>query len=595
MQGEDPIPQPPRDQQVPTDHKSARSSSVSPQPVCRVPPGIHEEEGTTSSPVFGWAGLRRAGSWFFFPLCICAVGCHIAGLQRLQAVRLAKDQALAGQLIFWLLAGGLWFLALLALALRRTSSQSFGGWRSWAALSGLAGLGLLMRLWALPLPVTHSQDVYRYLWDGAVQRAGQNPYLDPPAAARYADVQREQPEVFASINHRHLPTIYPPAAQHMLSLSARLGKRGEDTGTAARRWKLLCGGAELLLWLVFAGLLRRQRIDLRWLSLWLLCPLPAIEIWLNGHIDVVGVLLLGLAVWAWPEPAPKPATEAQAEDVEDQEAAKREPGPSMQPALAICAAACGAALSLAALVKPLAVVVLPGLRRLSRRAIVIAAAAGLLAAVVAWVPYCQAGLRVTPSLGEYGRRWRSNDGAFALLQQTSEVLTAIAYRPPYWAPWRIPALARWVSGRDRATVWPDELAGFLARALSALALGALLRLCIVRRLSAARAGLVLLSGYALLTPVLHPWYLLWPLLLAPQWRRAAWPVLVLCALAPLAYVPLIDELRGQPHREAAWPRLIEHGGAWLAVLWCRHELVQGLMASSAVAPDPGTADGGAAD
>lgn len=509
--------------------------------------------------------LHRYGGWLFLLLAAASVCCSLFGLRQLAAAGLVDEHSLKAQLVAWLVAGGLWVLALLALFLHRSKDTTHAQRASYGSVLLLCALGLLPRLYALPLPVTHSPDIYRYIWDGAVQRAGHNPYLDPPAAVRYADVQRAQPEAFSRINHRHLPTIYPPMAQHALHGSARLGSPDENVAVAILRWKTLCGLAELALWLVLAGLLHQRSIDLRWLALWLLCPLPAVEIWLNGHLDILGVLFLGLTLLLWPD--------------REGRLKKATIGKTLLS---------GAAFSLALLVKPLAGVVLPAVLRFSRRRTALWASAGVLTAVLVWLPYRQAGLQVTPSLGEYGRRWRSNDGAFAVLQTVSETVTEIIYRPPYWNPWRVPALARLISGRDRATVWPDELAGFLARLASGLALLWLLRLCIERRLSAPRTGLLLLTGYALLTPVLHPWYLLWPLLLTPLWRQAAWPAVLLCALAPLAYLPLLDELRGLPHRESSLPRLFEHGAAWLSLGLCWRSLHQGLIESAADGLGDGT-------
>ena len=520
------------------------------------------------------AVLHRQGGRLLLLLGAASVCCTVLGLRQLAVVSLVDEQALKAQLVAWLVAGGLWVLALLALSRHRSTDTTHAQRASYGSVLLLCALGLLPRLYALPLPVTHSPDIYRYVWDGAVQRAGHNPYLDPPAAARYADVQRAQPEAFSRINHRHLPTIYPPRAQHALHGSAKLGSPHENVAVAILRWKTLCGLAELALWLVLAGLLHQRGIDLRWLALWLLCPLPAVEIWLNGHIDILGVLFLGLTLLFWPDREGRIQRIASARTLLS-----------------------GAALALALLVKPLAGVVLPAVLRFSRRSAVLWASAGVLAAVLVWLPYRQAGVQVTPSLGEYGRRWRSNDGAFAVLQKVSETVTEIVYRPPYWNPWRVPALARLISGRDRATVWPDELAGFLARLASGLALLWLLRVCIERQLSAPRSGLLLLTSYALLTPVLHPWYLLWPLLLTPLWRQVAWPALLLCALAPLAYLPLLDELRGLPHRESSVPRLFEHGAAWLALALCWRSLRQGLIESTAdglgdgAGAPPGEGDG----
>jgi hypothetical protein len=113
----------------------------------------------------------------------------------------------------------------------------------------------------------------------------------------------------------------------------------------------------------------------------------------------------------------------------------------------------------------------------------------------------------------------------------------------------------------------------------------LLALGLHQKLSPLRGGLLLLTGYALLTPTLHPWYLLWPLLFCPlqlatgprvetasrQLRQRLLtplgPVLLLATWAPLFYLPLPAEWAGGGHSEAVWPRLLAHGTAWLSILW----------------------------
>ncbi len=66
-----------------------------------------------------------------------------------------------------------------------------------------------------------SDDLYRYLWDGARVAAGENPYDLPPAA--FVDsVKGPMAEILARTNHPHLVTIYPPGAQVLFALAWKL-------------------------------------------------------------------------------------------------------------------------------------------------------------------------------------------------------------------------------------------------------------------------------------------------------------------------------------------------------------------------------------
>ena len=57
------------------------------------------------------------------------------------------------------------------------------------------------------LPATPSDDIYRYLWEGKLQLNGINPYSHPPESS---SLEHLRDGFFSDINHKHLPTIYPP-------------------------------------------------------------------------------------------------------------------------------------------------------------------------------------------------------------------------------------------------------------------------------------------------------------------------------------------------------------------------------------------------
>jgi len=57
------------------------------------------------------------------------------------------------------------------------------------------------------LPAAPSDDIYRYLWEGKLQLNGINPYSHPPESS---SLEHLRDNFFPGINHKHLPTIYPP-------------------------------------------------------------------------------------------------------------------------------------------------------------------------------------------------------------------------------------------------------------------------------------------------------------------------------------------------------------------------------------------------
>ncbi len=142
---------------------------------------------------------------------------------------------------------------------------------------------------------------------------------------------------------------------------------------------------------------------------------------------------------------------------------------------------------------------------------------------------------------DYSGRWRFNDGAFWLLHAATGSLE-------------------------------------LAKAAAA-GLGALLLLVLWRRdLDPMRSGYLLLLGFILLMPTVHPWYLLWALPLAAVARDLGW--VTLCSLAPLSYAILaVNAGNSDAWVEPLWPRFVIYGIA--GIVW----MLQTGIDMRAPAPD----------
>jgi hypothetical protein len=415
-------------------------------------------------------------------------------------------------LILYVGAGLVWAGAVLAL--RRIAPAP-------RQLAVILALSVALRLPAWCAPPAHSDDVYRYLWDGRVQRAGLSPYAYAPDAPELAGLRDEN---WTHINNRHLPTVYPPGAELVFRLAATLPL------PPLPAWKLLLAIADLGTLALLVVWLRRRGGDERRALVWGWSPLVAIELGQNAHMDGLGVALLVAALLAV--------------DLGRRSLA-------------------GALLGLSAAVKLLGLPLLPSLRR-GRAALAGVAVLGLVA-----LPYLlHSDGRLQGSLGEYGRRWRGNDGAFALLQTAADTIVAHSRFREKYSLANSPRLARLLTGRDRDEIYADEVAGLLARAAALGLFALLLGLALRRRLSPLAATEVALGTFLLLTPTLHPWYVLWIVpLLAPLengGRTPAW--LVLAALAPLGYVPLSGWLSDGVWRDPVWTRAVLHGACWALVV-----------------------------
>ena len=429
-----------------------------------------------------------------------------------------------------LAAGVAWALALLAIG------RGFAPRRRSDAL-WLWAVALLLRAPAWATAPLHSDDVNRYAWDGRVARAGVNPYRYPPGAPELAALRGPPGSgaagdaTFAGINHRDLPTIYPPGAQLAFLLAASLPL------PPVPALKLVLGAADLGVLALLLGWLRRRGDDPRWAAVWGWSPLAALELAGDAHLDALPLLGVVAALSVWESGRPARATLA------------------------------GLAIGWAVAAKGLALPLLVGLR--SRRAVL--AAACVLALVS--LPYLGAGSALAGSSGEFARRWRGNDGAFALVQWAASSATCAALHAPPTPPQleagpacarpldlrAHPRLAAAITGRnDRATVYPDELAGLGARAVVAALLALLLLALFLARASPLAVAEWFLGALLLLTPALKPWYVLWLLPLSAVTRRPAW--LALAVLAPLGY--LAGALGPGDGRGAVWLRVVEHGACW---------------------------------
>ena len=177
------------------------------------------------------------------------------------------------------LAGLVW-LAAVALV-RRTAFPPRMVWLVLAA-------AVAMRAMTLAAPPLLSTDIYRYVWDGRVQRADINPYRYLPDAPQLAFLRDQA--VFPNINRAdYAPTIYPPTAEVLFALAGRFAPGVYGMKALMAAFDLLAI-VVLLRLLTLAGRDRTQVLIYAWL------PLPVWEFAGNGHIDAAASGLLALAL-----------------------------------------------------------------------------------------------------------------------------------------------------------------------------------------------------------------------------------------------------------------------------------------------------------
>jgi len=235
---------------------------------------------------------------------------------------------------------------------------------------------LLAAVWYIEFlraPAGADDDIHRYVWDGRLQRLGYNPYLvipsDPTAKPLHTPETR-------NLNNPDLPSPYPPGAL----LFFRAVTAFQESTFALKIAFVVC---EFAIVCMLLDVLRWKRQGAHLVLAYAWSPLLAIEVAGNGHIDIVGALLLLVSAAAL--------------------------GRRWRATAAV-------AFGLAVAVKFLPIVLLPlyWKRVRIRDAALAAAVLGLL-----YVPFLHHGRIPIGSLGTYVQNWRFNGPVFAMLDQVA--------------------------------------------------------------------------------------------------------------------------------------------------------------------------------
>lgn len=349
-------------------------------------------------------------------------------------------------------------------------------------LSFLLFCGALLRITLIGRPPDLSDDVFRYLWDGRVAAAGISPYALPPSDPAVAGIA---PGLARRVAHADVRTVYPPVAQAAFRVFGASGH--------LLVWKAFSAAADLSIVAILYG---RGAGGAFAAALYAFHPLAITESAGEGHLDSLGVALL-LA--------------------------------SMAHLARGRRAQAGIAFALSVLTKYVsAVAVVPLLRR--GRSQFLAAAA--LCGAALWLGASRPDASPLGGLGQYVTRWDFNSPAYSAAVRLMDV----SQLPRMAKDSFLDLKARWGHPAWTLRVFPYFYSAFFARALLALLLAAAL-LVIAFRVRDLEAGVFAsLAALLLLSPTLHPWYLLWVLPFAASRREPAFLFLSICV--PLSYALL---------------------------------------------------------
>jgi alpha-1,6-mannosyltransferase len=161
------------------------------------------------------------------------------------------------------------------------------------------GVGVFFRLLALfALPLL-SDDYFRFIWDGTLLGAGENPYLqlpvhyweDPEAMVRLGLTE----ELYQSLNSKAYFTVYPPFLQFIFWIGASVFP-GSIYG-AVLTMKLFVFAAELGTIGMLNRWLTKYEKPRHWLLWYVLNPLIIVELTGNLHFEALMIFFLLGALW----------------------------------------------------------------------------------------------------------------------------------------------------------------------------------------------------------------------------------------------------------------------------------------------------------
>lgn len=396
------------------------------------------------------------------------------------------------------------------------------------------------RLVLVPTPPSLSDDLHRYVWDGRVQTYGINPYRYAPAADELRELRDE---AWTHVNHPEISTIYPPFAEGFYFAMAAVGLR--EVGFKA----VLCG-LDVGVILLLMRLLRKRGAPTVLAIVYAWNPLVIVEVASSGHVEPLGLILVILAVLLTRDLTHergvgetdrlarsilrrRRASDAERPSVGPHDDVGRPwtlagspSGPESKPRFGSMSALSWGASVLA---RWIPLVFLPIFAKKWRWSHV---ATGALLIAVGFLPYAGAGKRLVAGLDTYAENWDYNSIVFPVVRAIFEAVL------PYeslvsWVRTVKNAMGdpEWCQVLDRV-VWPASIARiFLAAVLVGIVLW------IARRVADTARAIFLASAWLLvLSPTLHPWYLLWILPFAAIERSWTW--IFLTGLAPLAYLSL---------------------------------------------------------
>jgi len=150
-------------------------------------------------------------------------------------------------------------------------------------------LGAAVRFFFIPFPP--SNDMFRYIWEGYIQRLGFNPYVVFPNHPSIMPLAEDLlPHIWKGINHKEFSACYPPFCMILFRLLASITVN-------PLCFKLVFVSLDLATMGLLAMMLWRRRLPANRLLIYAANPLVILFVSGEGHLDVIQVSFLVLGIF----------------------------------------------------------------------------------------------------------------------------------------------------------------------------------------------------------------------------------------------------------------------------------------------------------
>lgn len=380
----------------------------------------------------------------------------------------------------------------------------------------IVGVAVAGRVILLPSPFVLSDDVYRYHWEGKIQVSGFNPYVHPPAAP---ELEPLRDEVWKSVAHAQVPSIYPPLMQQTFHLGAL-------TGLGPRVFKLFFAAFDLAaIWLIVQMIRLRGR-DPSAVLVWAWSPLVIIEFAGMAHGMSMAVTFFLAGLWLL-------------EGTPGNGACPSSTGSTSCTTKHLTGAGVAFAASVLShyFAGPLVMAVVC-CRRLTNWKFW---TAFLVPMALFFAMYADAGANIVTGFLHFSAQWRFNGSLFEIMA--------------------------WLTGEPVPT---REIAGVhvvypAIKLISAATLVSVMALVAWQRSDTVRAAGWTAATVLLLSPTVHPWYVTWMAALGCVWFRWSW--IVFSGLVMLSYAAKLAEWQTGFWQETTWTRWTAYTVLFGLIFW----------------------------